>query len=165
MVIGDDHLEPARLRAGDLLDGGDPAVDRQDEPDALVRQSLERLARDAVALLEPARQMPADVRAELTQDEHGERGRADAVDVVVAVDADPLPALDRGADPLDGGRPFRREERVVTRKLRVEERPRASGSSYPRRASTAAVISLTPSSRRERPAPHRQGAIVQEPVT
>ena len=49
---------------------------------------LERVARDAVALLEPARQVPVDVGAELAQEQDGERGRADAVDVVVAVDAD-----------------------------------------------------------------------------
>ena len=49
---------PSALRLGDLVDGGDPAVDGDDEPDAVVGQPLERVARDAVALLETAREMP-----------------------------------------------------------------------------------------------------------
>ena len=90
MVVGDDDVEPELLRAGDLGDRGDPAVDGDDECAPVAGQPVERLARDAVALLEPAREVPGDVRAELPQDEDGERRGADPVRVVVAVDADAL---------------------------------------------------------------------------
>ena len=43
-MVGDDDLEPAPPGLGDLVDGRDPAVDGQDEPDALVREPAERLA-------------------------------------------------------------------------------------------------------------------------
>ena len=66
-MVGDDDLEPARLRRGDLGDGGDPAVDGEQEPAALLREPRDRLARDAVALLEAARQVPVDLGAELAQ--------------------------------------------------------------------------------------------------
>ena len=35
VMVGDDHLEPARLRLGDLRDGRDAAVDGEHEPAAL----------------------------------------------------------------------------------------------------------------------------------
>ena len=59
VVVGDDDVEPARARLGDLLDRGDAAVDGQDEPAALVGEPREGLALEAVALLEAARQVPA----------------------------------------------------------------------------------------------------------
>ena len=120
-MVGHDHLEPERLRLRDLLDGGDPAVDGQDEADSLFHEPTERLARDAVALFEAAREMPDDVRAELAEEEHGERRRADAVDVVVAMDADPLAIGDGRANALDGDLHVPEEVRVVARHLRGEE--------------------------------------------
>ena len=86
-----------------------------------------------------------DVGAELAQRQHRERRRADAVDVVVAVDADPLAALGGRAQPLDGRRHVAEEERVVADALGLEERPAAAGSSSPRRTSTVASVSETPS--------------------
>ena len=121
VVVGHDHLEPEGLRLRDLVDGGDPAVDRQHEPDALVGEPAEGVARDAVALLEAARKMPDDVRAELAQEQHRERRRADAVDVVVAVDADPLALVDRRANAFDGDLHVTEEDGVVPRHLGVEE--------------------------------------------
>ena len=97
VMVRDDDLEPARPRLGDLLDRGHAAVDGEDEPAALVGEPRKRFALDAVALLEAARQVPDDVRAELAQDEHRERGRADAVRVVVPVDADALAGGDRAS--------------------------------------------------------------------
>ena len=91
VVVGDDDVEPQLFRASHLGDRGDPAVDGEDEGAPVTGQPVERLARDAVPLLEPAREVPGDVRAELPQDEDGERRGADAVRVVVAVDADALP--------------------------------------------------------------------------
>ena len=64
VVVGDDDLEPRRPGLRDLLDGRDPAVDGQNERATLLREPRQRLARDAVALLEAARQVPLDVGAE-----------------------------------------------------------------------------------------------------
>jgi alkanesulfonate monooxygenase SsuD/methylene tetrahydromethanopterin reductase-like flavin-dependent oxidoreductase (luciferase family) len=55
VVVGDDDLEAERLRALDLLDRGDAAVDGQHELDALVGEPLERVPVQAVALVEAAR--------------------------------------------------------------------------------------------------------------
>ena len=67
VVVGDDDLQPEAPGGGDLLDGGDAAVDGEHEPVAVLGELLEGLAREPVALLETARQMPADVGAELPQ--------------------------------------------------------------------------------------------------
>jgi hypothetical protein len=127
VVVGHDDLQPELARPANLVDRGDPAVDRQDETAALVGEAFERVAADAVALVEPARQMPLHVGAELSQDEHREHRRADAVDVVVAVHADALAVRDRGADPVDRGAHVSDQQRVVQRLLAGEKRPRRFG--------------------------------------
>ena len=125
VVVGDDHVEPATRRLRDLLDRRDPAVDRQEQPDTVVREPAERLSRDAVTLLEPARQVPVDVGSELAQEQHRERCRADAVDVVVPVDADSFASFDGVVNLLDGGRHVAQQERVVAGELGVQEASRA----------------------------------------
>ena len=131
VVVGDDHLEPARPRLGDLLDRGDPAVDGDDEPAALVGEPRERLGTHAVALVEAARQVPVDLGAELPEQQHGEGGGGDAVDVVVAVDADAAALGDGGADLLRGGLHVAEQERVVRRLLALEEGARDRGVGVP----------------------------------
>ena len=115
MMVADDDLESERLGCRDLGGRGDPAIDRQDETAAVVGQPRERLAADAVALVEAARQVPLDLGPELPQDQNGERGRADAVGVVVAVHADATAARDRGPNCLTCGRHVPELERVVRR--------------------------------------------------
>ena len=114
--------------------------------DALLGEARDRRRGDAVALLEPARQVPADVGAELPQRQHRERRRADAVDVVVAVDADPLAALDRRLACARRPPPCRRG---ASGSWAMPSGSRnalaASGSSSPRRTSTVASVSETPS--------------------
>ena len=127
MVVGDDHFEPACARLGNLRDGGDAAVDREHQPAALVGEPADRRARDAVALVEAARQVPVDVGAELAQEQDGERRRRDAVDVVIAVDADAPALRDRGADALARRAHVAEQERVVRRGSPVEERARFLG--------------------------------------
>ena len=122
MVVGDDHVQAELACAADLVDGGDPAVDREHEPAAFVGETLERAAADAVAFVEPARQMPLHVRAQLAQDEDGEHRRADAVDVVVAVHADALPRSDGGANTRDRHAHVTEQERIMQRLLAREER-------------------------------------------
>src|ERR1700693_111728 len=65
VMIGDDHLETARLRLGNLCNSGGAAIDREHEPATLIGEARERLAAHAVPLVEAARQMPVDVGAEL----------------------------------------------------------------------------------------------------
>ena len=108
-MVGHDDVETV-ARLGHLGGGRDPAVDGEDEPAALVRESGQRLAANAVALVEAAREMPGDVRAELGQEEDGEGRGGDAVHVVVAEDADPPPIFHRGTDPVAGGLPCRQAE-------------------------------------------------------
>ena len=127
MVIGDDDVEAELSCAPDLFDGSDAAVDGQDEPAPLLREPLQRLAADAVALVEAARQMPLDVRAELPQQEDCEHGRADPVNVVVAVDADPLAGGDRRAYPLDGNGHVAQEGGIVQGLFAGQEGPRHLG--------------------------------------
>src|SRR5581483_10375729 len=127
VVVGDDHVEPRGPRLAHLVDRRDPAVDGDDEAAALGRQARERLAGDAVALLEAARQVPVDLGAELAEGQDGERGRADAVDVVVAVDADPGAGGDRRTDPLARLAHVAEQERIVARRFAREERGRALG--------------------------------------
>ena len=91
-MVGDDDLETERPGKLDLGDGGDPAVDGQDEVETLLGEPGQRLAVQAVPLLEARRQMPGDVGAELAQEQDRQRRCADPVGVVVAVDADPSPA-------------------------------------------------------------------------
>ena len=129
MVVGDDDVEAVRARLGDLLDRGHAAVDGEHEPAALLGQARERLALDAVALLEAARKVPGDVGAELAEDQDGEGRGADPVRVVVAVDADPLAGSDRGADRLDRGGHVPEQEGVVGGHRSVEERTALSSGS------------------------------------
>ena len=98
-----------------------------DEADALLREARDRLARDAVALLEPARQVPDDVGTRLAQGQDCERGRADPVDVVVAVDADPGASRDGAADGVDRLLHVAEEKRVVRRLLTGEKGSRSCG--------------------------------------
>ena len=127
VMVRDDDLEPALACLGDLLDRGHAAVDREDEPAALIGEPLKRFALDAVAFLETARQVRDDVGAELAQDEHRERGRGDAVGVVVAVDADSRAGCDRGLDRVDARGHVAEQERIVAGRRSFKERARLLG--------------------------------------
>src|SRR6266536_1570343 len=131
MVVGDDHFEPERLRLGALRNGRDAAVDREHEAAALVGEPAEGVAADAVTLVEPARQVPVDVRPELAQQEDGKGRRGDSVDVVVAVHTDARPRCDRGPDALAREAHVSEQERIVGRALAREKRPRLLGVGVP----------------------------------
>ncbi len=121
VVVGDHDVDSERLRVSDLFDGGDPAVDGEHEPAPVLGELRQRLPAEAVALLEAARQVPRDVCAQLAQDEDGQRGRADAVGVVVAVHADALAVGDGLPDRLAGLAHAPEQERVVTGQGAFEE--------------------------------------------
>src|SRR5919204_3062637 len=127
MVIRHDDLEPQGPRRSDLLDRGDPTVDGDDEPASLFGETREGLARYPVSLVEAAREMPRNVGPELAQCQDGERGGADAVRVVVAVDADRLPGGDRAPDRLARRGHVSEPEGVVQRLLPGQEGPRLLG--------------------------------------
>ena len=105
VVVADDHVQPRRPGGGDLVDGCDPAVDRDQQARSTRREPLDGRHRQAVAVFDPVGQEPPDVRAEGPQRGDHDRGGADAVDVVVAVHGDPGPgrdvALDQCLRPLN----------------------------------------------------------------
>ena len=84
-----------RLR---LVDAGDAAIDRDHHLRSLPGERGERLAIQAVAFFEPMRHVVADVRAQQRQALPQQAGGRHAVDVVIAVDDDPL----AGASPRAG---------------------------------------------------------------
>ncbi len=88
VVVGDDDVHAELPGPGDLRDRGDAAIDGDQEADTGLRKLLDRGGGETVALLEPAGQVPLDVRAEALQREHRHGRGTDAVGVVVAVDAD-----------------------------------------------------------------------------
>ncbi len=129
VVVHDDRVEPERGRGADLRRGGDPAVERDEEPGALRGELLDGGEVEPVPLDQPVRDVGEHVGAARAQEAGEERRRGHAVHVVVAVERDPLPALDRADDPRDGGvhalhragvgqlGEARREERLRLRRL------------------------------------------------
>src|SRR5262249_15018184 len=73
------------------------------------------------------REMRWAVGPQLAREQDAERGWADAVRVVVAVDADLPAACDRRGDRLDGGGHVAKTERVVAGRGAVEEPARVLG--------------------------------------
>ncbi len=126
VVVGDHHVEPRRARRRHLVDRGDRAVGRDQQAGAAGRQPLDGGRREPVAVLEAARQIPVDLRAQGAQDPHEDGRRAHAVGVVVAVDRDPRPAPGVAEDAL--GRLAQAAEGVErVRGVGREEGPRGPG--------------------------------------
>ncbi len=67
MVVGDDHIDAGGARGGDLVDGGDRTVDGHDQSGPARGKTLHGVRRKPVAVLEPAREKPADVRRPATR--------------------------------------------------------------------------------------------------
>jgi hypothetical protein len=131
MVVGDDHIESGSLRFRDFLNSRNPAVHGEHETEALSGEPRERLARHAVAFLEPARQMPRDVGTQLAKHEDSERSGADPVDVVVAVDADSRSRCGGRMDALAGRCHVTEHEGVVPGRLAREKSRRGRGIVVP----------------------------------
>ncbi len=123
VVVGDDHVDALLSRHRDLSRRGDPAVDGDQELRAAVAQAVDRRGGEAIAIVLAARDQPVAVGAELAQRPNRDRRRADTVDVVVAVDGDPLAARDRVAD-LRHDLVHAVEQEGVVVVSGVEERPR-----------------------------------------
>ena len=160
VMVGDDDLEAERPRVLDLGDAGDAAVDREDEVEPLLGQPRQRAGVQAVALLEARRQVPVDVGAELAQQQHGERGGADAVGVVVAVDADRAP---RPRPRRRSSRPPRACRRAGTGRARAARPRGTAGPRRRRRGRAGRAPKRSPRRRRARPRapPPRRGRTVR----
>ena len=129
VVVGDDDVDAGGARRGDLVDGGDRAVGGDQQLRPARGEALHGRGRQAVAVLGAAGQKPVDVGAERAQDADEDRRRADAVDVVVAVDRD-APARAHvvehaRADGVDAGelRTGRGARRPPARRARRRDRP------------------------------------------
>ena len=127
VVVGDDHLHAELEGAVDLGGCRDAAVNGKDQADALGVQLLDGRNAQAVAVGEAAGQAPGDVAADLAQHEHRERGGADAVDVVVAVDADARSGGRGGAQLLDRDGHVAEQEGVVAGQGALDEGARGGG--------------------------------------
>ena len=141
---------PERARGLDLLDRGDRAVDGHQQRACRAPPGARPSPRAARSRPGAVGQVPVDVGAQRAQRAHAGRRRADAVDVVVAVDGDPRARrmwrsdqLDRLVDPGErggGASSLGGQERARARRL-----ARAPGARAPARARRSA-----PSSRRRR---------------
>ena len=89
MVVEDDRLDAELDRARERVDGRGAAIDAHQDGDAVVGELFDRLDPDPVAVGEAAREVGHHVGAGDAQRPREDRGRADAVAVVVAVDRDP----------------------------------------------------------------------------
>jgi hypothetical protein len=104
VVVGHHNVDPGGAGTRHLLDRGDRAIDRHQQPRAACGQAVDRGGVQSVAVVGAARQVPVRVGSQGAQAAEEDRGRADAVDVVVAVDGDARAAGDMAQDDLDGGR-------------------------------------------------------------
>ena len=113
VVIGYHHFESRRPRGGHLLDRGHPAVDRHEQLHPARGQTLHRGHREAVSLVEAARQLPLRIAAQRPQRAHEHGSGADAVDVVVTEHGDSRPALQVPQNQLTGARSTGQRARIV----------------------------------------------------
>src|SRR3954469_17386480 len=102
MMIRNDQIHPALACDLPLLDGGDPAVDGDDHLRALVTDLRDRFGIEPVPLVDAMGDVEAYGAAERFDGVPEDRGGGDAVDVVVAVDDDPLAIANRLRDALGG---------------------------------------------------------------
>ncbi len=141
---------PSARASCDLLDGGDRAVDRHQQPRAARGEPAHGRRVQTVAVARAVGQVEVDVGSELAQRAHQHGCRADAVDVVVAVDRDPRAVARRGAGSQPPPRRCPRRPPAGAPRRPPGRPARRVGSARPRRTSTCASAALTPSSRRSR---------------
>ena len=85
VVIGDDHIHAGGGGIGGLRNGGDAAVHRDDERDALAFQMIDRADIQTVALVEPVGDIQRRFQADAAKILGQQAGGGDTVHVVIAV--------------------------------------------------------------------------------
>ena len=99
VVVDDDDVGAVRAGGRQRLDAGGAAVDRDDQPGALLGERRDGLAARAITLGHAVGDVDARADAVRGQKALHERGRRGAIDVVVAEHGDGLVALDRIGEP------------------------------------------------------------------
>ena len=122
MVVGNDQIEAALAGGDGLFHAADAAIDGDHQGRPAVAPGADGIAVQAVALVDAVRHVVADFGPQQFQAEIEHGGARHAVDVVVAVDHDPLFGLDGGMDPLGGLAAAGQGFRVIqVRELGIEE--------------------------------------------
>ena len=139
VVVGDDQVDAELARPPRRFDAADAAVDGNDQRDAVGVQPLDGRRLQAVAVAQPLGNEMDDVAAEHLERATEDDGRRDAVDVVVAVNGDPLAAGDGLLEPLDRRRHAGQLERIVQVIQRRVKEPPGEVRDRQSRAGTAAA--------------------------
>ena len=138
-----------------LRHAGDAAVERDEQPRALPGQPPHRLGVEAVAFHQAVGHVGHDLRTRRPQEAGQERGRGDAVHVVVAVEGDALAARDGAHEPLHGRGHAFHEERVrqvgearLQEALGVRRIGKPAAGEHPRRQRLQPQLTREPPRRR-----------------
>ena len=126
MVVGDDHIKTELAGAGDLIDGGDRAVNGDQQACWTGCKAFNVGKAEPVSILAAARYEPLDFGAKIAQCAHEDRRRADAVNVVVTVNQNRRAGSDVAERELDRVADLRKIARLVVIAC-AEELPRLSG--------------------------------------
>ena len=122
VVIGDDQIHAELPCAQGRFSASDAAIDRDDERHAFGVEAIDCGTLQAVAVAQPLRDEMHHVPAEQLERAAQDHGRGDAVDVVVAVNRDPLVLCQRPLDTQDRAFHVRQLEWIVQMfQRRVEE--------------------------------------------
>ena len=122
VMVRDDQIDAQFAGAPRRVSATDAAIDRNDQRHAFGMQSVDRCWLQPVAVLETLRDEVDHIGAEQFERAPQDDGGGDAVDVVVAVDRDPLAVGDRAHDPLDRDLHVGERHRIVQLiERRIEE--------------------------------------------
>jgi hypothetical protein len=121
MMVGDDEIDAALAAAESFVDGAYPAIDGDEERGAAIDGGLDAVRGEPIPLGEPLGDEGEAVKANGAEEGDQEGDRGDAIDVVIAMNADPLPLGKSEAEPVDRVLHAGEKLRIVKRgKRRVE---------------------------------------------
>ncbi len=124
MVIAHHRVDAEGARERDLAMAHPAAVDGDHHPGTGLRQTAHARLAHAVSITQPMRDVQDGLVAQRAQEPHQDGAAADAVDIVVAVDADALAATQGSDDALGRRRHLAEQHRraQVFRQPCVEKR-------------------------------------------
>ena len=99
VVIGDDDVEPGAHAVSHFRHRANPAINGDDELDALSCQLLQRRRIKAVAFVRTVGDIRSRISTQRAQDLHHESSRTDAIGIKIAVDGNGLPRRNGCGDP------------------------------------------------------------------